>query len=435
MLPLLSLLISLVTLVVARSSTGTDVLVIVSAEEQKDYTLFFEDLEGRGYDLFFREPKAEKPVLLDADVPQFHHVLMLASDTKAFASDITPQNIVELLTKNVNVVVALSPKQNLFYTLAPEFGLVPPPPGTPLISYFPERTDPPTVLPVHVAPGPIVTPNTPPVWFSGIPFSVGNSPLLVPILNAPSESFASDSDSTTESIVESVEKGGEGLWAGSSLGLVTGFQVTDGGRALFLGGGAILSDAFANKALPDGSSSGNKQIAHDVSAWAFQESLVLRIDETSHHVVNATEPKEYYTTNDQVVYTTKISRWNAKENEWEPHTGVDDLQLEFTMLDPHVRTGIPEDLARPGTYSVTFRAPDRHGVFKFIVDYRRKGWTHLKSAITVPVVPPRHDGYPRFLSAAWPYYAGAVSTSVGFVLFAALYLAGETKEAGKKKKE
>lgn len=46
------------------------------------------------------------------------------------------------------------------------------------------------------------------------------------------------------------------------------------------------------------------------------------------------------------------------------------------MLDPHVRTRIPE--AGPGRvagteYSVTFKAPDRHGVFKFVVDYWRPG--------------------------------------------------------------
>jgi oligosaccharyltransferase complex subunit beta len=57
----------------------------------------------------------------------------------------------------------------------------------------------------------------------------------------------------------------------------------------------------------------------------------------------------------------------------------------------------------------------------------------------VAVVPPRHDGYPRFLSAAWPYYAGAISTSAGFLLFAALWLGGDDaamrKGKGAKKTE
>jgi oligosaccharyltransferase complex subunit beta len=60
-------------------------------------------------------------------------------------------------------------------------------------------------------------------------------------------------------------------------------------------------------------------------------------------------------------------------------------------------------------------------------------WTHLHSSTTVPVVPPRHDEYPRFLSAAWPYYTGAISTSVAFLLFSALWLAGDDTDLRKKK--
>lgn len=59
--------------------------------------------------------------------------------------------------------------------------------------------------------------------------------------------------------------------------------------------------------------------------------------------------------------------------------------------------------------------------------------TYLESSTVVPVVPPRHDEYPRFLSAAWPYYAGAFSTSAAFVLFVALWLAGEEREPKKGK--
>jgi oligosaccharyltransferase complex subunit beta len=51
----------------------------------------------------------------------------------------------------------------------------------------------------------------------------------------------------------------------------------------------------------------------------------------------------------------------------------------------------------------------------------------------VPVVPPRHDEYPRFLSVAWPYYTGAISTSVAFILFSALWLGGDDKDLRKKK--
>jgi oligosaccharyltransferase complex subunit beta len=50
-----------------------------------------------------------------------------------------------------------------------------------------------------------------------------------------------------------------------------------------------------------GVKSGNVQFAHDVAAWTFQESPVLRIDKTSHHGVNATTASEQYITNDEIV--------------------------------------------------------------------------------------------------------------------------------------
>jgi len=151
------------------------------------------------------------------------------------------------------------------------------------------------------------------------------------------------------------------------------------------------------------------------------------------------------------VFTAKISKYDVKTSSWQPYSGLKDLQLEFTMLDPHIRTILPPVSGSPGTYSVTFRVPDRHGVFKFVIDYKRKGfvpnihikaimilttffrWSTLQSSTTIPVVPPRHDGYPRFLSAAWPYYAGAISTSIGFVVFSAIFLAGDVRDVKKGK--
>jgi len=217
------------------------------------------------------------------------------------------------------------------------------------------------------------------------------------------------------------------------MGIVSGFQTKDGARVTWAGGVELFSDAFARKELSKGKESGNAQFARDVTAWTFQESLVLRIDSTTHHPVNGTSTPDYYTTNDEIVYTAHISKYNPKTSSWQSYSGLKDLQLEFTMLDPHIRTALTPVPGSPGTYSVTFHAPDRHGVFKFVIDYKRKGWSALHSSTTVPVVPPRHDGYPRFLSAAWPYYAGAISTSIGFVVFSAMFLAGDVKEIKKGK--
>lgn len=119
--------------------------------------------------------------------------------------------------------------------------------------------------------------------------------------------------------------------------------------------------------------SGNAQFSQDIAAWTFQETNVLRIDKAEHHRLNETEAPQKYTVNDQAVYTVQISKYDPKSGEWHPYSDIKDLQFDFTMLDPHIRTSLPAVAGKPGEYSLTFRVPDRHGVFKFVLDYKRKG--------------------------------------------------------------
>jgi oligosaccharyltransferase complex subunit beta len=124
--------------------------------------------------------------------------------------------------------------------------------------------------------------------------------------------------------------------------------------------------------------------------------MVLRIDETTHHRVNSTTPLDQYTTNDQIVslpfailiasflthfqvFDAHISSYDPKTATWTPYSGLKDLQLEFTMLDPHIRTALLPVKGQPGKYSVTFRAPDRHGVYKFVINHKRKGYGPFQS--------------------------------------------------------
>ncbi len=51
---------------------------------------------------------------------------------------------------------------------------------------------------------------------------------------------------------------------------------------------------------------------------------------------------------------------------------IKDMQLEFTILDPHIRIALPTIAGKPGIYCTKSHAPDRHGVFEFVIDYGRK---------------------------------------------------------------
>ena len=126
-------------------------------------------------------------------------------------------------------------------------------------------------------------------------------------------------------LFDAAERGGEGLWVRSSLGVVTGFRARDSSaRVTWVGGIELFSDAYVNKKLlsaerkekgyqsqRDGvritgrldarRKSGNEQFSRDIATWTFQDNLVLRVDGTSHHIRNETTPRDEYTINDNIV--------------------------------------------------------------------------------------------------------------------------------------
>lgn len=105
-------------------------------------------------------------------------------------------------------------------------------------------------------------------------------------------------------------------------------------------------------------------------------------------------------------------------------------QLELIMLDPYVRVNFTAG-TRPGRYIAAATLPDVYGVFSFNVELKRRGWTFISLKNSVPIHPFRHNEYPRFLSAAFPYYTGALSVMTMFWLFslAFLFFRGKTKLA------
>ena len=141
------------------------------------------------------------------------------------------------------------------------------------------------------------------------------------------------------------------------------------------------------------------------------------------------------------VYSIVISQF--RDDAWRP-VNLPDLQLEVTMLDPHLRVPLLPTSAVPAglegkvrmgrsaadggtatTYSATFKLPDRHGVFALIVDHRRadSAQTHLRVRDQISITPLRNDEYPRFIVGAWPFYAGAISSAVAWLVFCAAWLA------------
>lgn len=75
-----------------------------------------------------------------------------------------------------------------------------------------------------------------------------------------------------------------------------------------------------------------------------------------------------------------------------------------------------------GKLQAGFKLPDIYGVFKFLVDYRRVGYTHLYDVQQVTVRQFDHTQYERFVHSAYPYYVSAFSMMAGVVLFSLIFL-------------
>jgi oligosaccharyltransferase complex subunit beta len=231
--------------------------------------------------------------------------------------------------------------------------------------------------------------------------------------------------------------------AGSDTLLVSAIQGRNNARTVISGSLDMFSNDYFNA---EGSS--NREFCADISAWAFGENGVLRFRDVTHHMSDGTPPdvilheKErpdlpvslypdpeiarnslVYRIKDELTYSLIVEEW--KGNSWIPFS-ADDMQLEFVMLDAHVRKTMQSD-PKTGKISTTFTAPDNYGIFKFRVLYRRDGYSILHTEEAVSLRPFKHDEYDRFLFTAYPYYTSAFSALTAFFVFSMFFLFSSDK--------
>jgi oligosaccharyltransferase complex subunit beta len=106
------------------------------------------------------------------------------------------------------------------------------------------------------------------------------------------------------------------------------------------------------------------------------------------------------------------------------------------MLDPYIRTTLKQvsTTDNVGRFETHVKLPDVYGIFTFKVNYKRSGLTYLLAEDQVSIKPFRHNEYPRYLTAAYPYYSATGSMIIGFILFSAVWLATWGKDEAKKTK-
>lgn len=219
--------------------------------------------------------------------------------------------------------------------------------------------------------------------------------------------------------------------AGAGAVLSAGVSAWSGGRAGWIGSVEALTDA-ATKTLGNGHEMAMRRLV----GWTLGESGVLRVARVAHGLVSEGGAGEMdgpseYRVKDVVEFVMELQMWDGEKGEWVGWE-TDDLQVEFVMLNPWVRTRMHAVAGRSGVYSAKVQVPDQIGVYKFKVEYVRAGLTPVRVEKVVPVRPFLHNEYERFIGMAAPYYVGSLSMMVGVFFLAVVLLSGDVERGWEK---
>ncbi|KAK9368287.1 Dolichyl-diphosphooligosaccharide--protein glycosyltransferase subunit WBP1 [Lipomyces kononenkoae] len=432
-------LLALVSLSLALSTTGSKLLVVLDPSINKDdYSVFFDDLIGRNFALDFRAANDPHLSLFNYGERLYDHVILTLPPTqKAPGPNLLAKPLLEFMSTGGNILVVLNPKGHALGSVrefARELDMHLPFRDTKLVDHFhfdadssPDLhdtviLDPATSL---VASRFLPKDTNKKIVYSGSAFAIGNNQLLYPILRASETAYVYDP-------AEEMLASDSPFVSGTQAYLVGGIQARNNARAVIVASGSMLSNEAFNTA-----DSANRELAASITKWTFQESGVIKLTSVTHRLVNgAEENPQIYRVKQNITYEAEISEWI--DDNWVPFV-ADDVQLEFTMLDPYYRvTLIPVGAkGHSEVYTTTFQTPDQHGMFTFNLNYKREGLSYVQDKQTVTV---RHFGHNEFLRSfeipnAYPYITSLVAVVVAWMLFTVLWVfSGPEKSPEKKTK-
>lgn len=254
---------------------------------------------ARGFTVSYETPKSEPALFLHGD-RAYDHLLLLPTRLKTLGPSLAPSIILDFVKQSGNLLLALSsntPTPTTLVSLLLELDIhLSPDRNSLVVDHFnhditsaSEQHD--VLLLTHPAPLRSDVKN----YFSGdgvlaLPHSVGQvlgntSPLLAPILKAPSTAYSYNPKEEADSSEEP--------WAtGNQLSLISSMQSRNSARITIVGSSEMLEDAwFAAEVQASGSGdqspgpkvkTANREFAKKVSGWTFQEIGVLKVGRIAH---------------------------------------------------------------------------------------------------------------------------------------------------------
>lgn len=292
---------------------------------------------------------------------------------------------------------------------------------------------------------------------------LGNdSPLLSPILRAPSTAYSYSPKDEAEAVEDPFA-------VGQQLNLISAMQANNAARLTVLGSAELLQNQwFAENVKLAGKSikTANREFAGKLSAWTFKETGVLKVGKIVHYqdegkskkmntslAIPENNPGIYRVKSDVVspplphpnpLRLTSTQHFQVEISEYtndhlSPFTPsrTDNIQLEFSMLSPFQRLNLAPvaQTANSTVFGVAFRTPDQHGIFNFRINYRRPFLTNIDEKRQVTVRHFAHDEWPRSwqISGAWVWIGGVWVTVAGWLAFVAVWLYSKPTERSVKK--
>lgn len=216
---------------------------------------------------------------------------------------------------------------------------------------------------------------------------------------------------------------------GERVKLVSAYQGRNNRRVVISGSMNLCSNQFyflsnADSDNTDFLKSPNGIFCQELLNWNFQRTGVLKFENIKHRRKADGQTLQSYRIKDEIEYFIDIYEYDYKSDSWKPYL-TNDIQVEYVMLNPYYINQLRlVDQSKP-TYYVQFKAPEKFGVFKFIIDYKRPGYSYIFTSTKVPLRPFNHNEYPRFLPCAYPYYLSVFVSMGSFILFSILFLYGK----------
>ncbi|XP_014675195.1 PREDICTED: dolichyl-diphosphooligosaccharide--protein glycosyltransferase 48 kDa subunit-like [Priapulus caudatus] len=411
--------------VLSVAIAGKKTLVLLdSMSVRETHSVFFRSLVDRGYDLNFKLADDSNLALIKYGEFFYDNLILFSPSVEEFGGSLSVEAITSFIDGGGNVLVAAdSTVGDTMRELVMECGVELDEENTAVIdhlNYDASDSGKHTRIvtePANLIDAPtIVGPNTKnsPILFSGVGMVAdSDNPLVLEILTGSSTAYSFNPDEPVKEYPHAV---------GKNVLLIAALQARNNARVIFSGSLDLFSnDFFAASVINQQTGkktdkSGNQELATALSQWVFNEKGVLRVGEVKHTKVGMTAPPTAYTILENVIYTIEIDQLIG--DKWVPFK-AEDVQLEFVRIDPFVRTALTP---KNGKYVAQFKLPDVYGVFKFVVDYNRIGYTHLYASTQVSVRPLEHTQYERFIPSAYPYYASAFSMMGGVLLFSLVFL-------------